>query len=105
VRDSFLNGIFLDYSMVNRKPVRTRGKIQLSRYFQNLKEGDSVAIVNESSLKSAFPKRLQGRTGIVQKRIGKSYLVNIKDQNKEKQFIIQAIHLKKIKNIDKNDKK
>lgn len=105
MRDSFLNGIFLDYSMVNKKSVRTRGKIKLSRYFQNLKEGDSVAVISDVSLHPAFPKRLQGRTGTVQKRIGKSYLINMNDQNKEKKFIIQAIHLKKIKNIDKNDKK
>lgn len=91
--------------MVNRKPVRTRGKISLSKYFQNLKRGDSVAVIKEISLHPAFPKRLQGRTGVVEKRIGKSYLIKIKDQNKEKQFIIQAIHLKKIKNINKNDKK
>lgn len=87
--------------MVNKKPIRTRGKLKLSRYFQSLKEGDSVAVISEVSLNPSFPARLQGRTGIVQKRIGKSYLVKIKDQTKEKEFIIQAIHLKKIKNINK----
>jgi ribosomal protein L21E len=83
--------------MTDRKPIRTRGKIQLSRYFQELKKGDSVSVVNERSLHSNFPKRLQGRTGKVDKRIGKSYSVIIKDQTKEKEFIISPIHLKKIK--------
>ena len=83
--------------MADRKSIRTRGKIQLSRYFQELKKGDSVSVVNEKSLASSFPKRLQGRTGKVEKRIGKSYLVKIKDQTKEKDFIISPIHLKKIK--------
>ena len=83
--------------MADRKSIRTRGKIQLSRYFQELKKGDSVSVINEKSLASSFPKRLQGRTGKVEKRIGKSYLVQIKDQTKEKDFIISPIHLKKIK--------
>jgi ribosomal protein L21E len=84
--------------MTDRKPIRTRGKIQLSKYFQTLKKGDSVAVINEKSLPSNFPKRLQGRTGIVDRRIGKSYSVKIKDQAKEKEFIICPVHLKKIKN-------
>jgi ribosomal protein L21E len=86
--------------MGNKKPVRTRGKLKLSRYFQNLKEGDSVAVISEVSMHPSFPRRLQGRTGTIKRRIGKSYLTRIKDQNKEKDFIISAIHLKKIKNIN-----
>ena len=83
--------------MVRRKDVRTRGKLQLSRYFQNLEKGDSVAIVKERAMQSNFPLRLQGRTGIVEGKRGKAYIVKIKDQNKEKKFIIEPIHLKKIK--------
>ena len=83
--------------MVRRKKIRTRGKIQLSRYFQKLKEGDNVAVIKERSLKRNFPERLQGRTGIVESSRGKAYIVKIKDQNKEKKFIIEPIHLKLIK--------
>jgi ribosomal protein L21E len=82
--------------MTDRKPIRTRGKIPLSRCFQELKKGDSVAVINERSVPSNFPKRLQGRTGKVDKRIGKSYSVKINDQTKEKQFIISPVHLKRI---------
>lgn len=85
--------------MSKRKKIRTRGKLQLSRYFQELKKGDSVAVIKEKALKSSFPIRLQGRTGIVEGKRGKAYLIKIKDQNKEKQFIIEPIHLKKIKQI------
>jgi ribosomal protein L21E len=84
--------------MTNRKAVRTRGKLQLSRYFQEFKKGDSVTVVAERSLNLSFPKRLQGRTGKIERRIGRSYCVKIKDQTKEKEFIISPIHLKKIKN-------
>ena len=83
--------------MVRKKPVRTRGKLQLSRYFQEFKEGDSVAVVAESSLQPRFPKRLQGKTGIIDGKKGKTYIVNINDMNRKKKFLIEPIHLKKIK--------
>ena len=82
---------------MKRKPVRTRGKLQLSKYFQELKKGDFVAVVRESAVQSSFPTRLQGKTGIIEAKKGKAYIVKIKDQNKEKRFLIEAIHLKKIK--------
>ncbi len=84
-----------------KKPVRTRGKLQLSRYFQELEEGSYVALVREPSIKSAFPTKLQGRTGRVEGKRGRAYLVKIKDQNKEKTFLIEPIHLKKIKAFNK----
>jgi ribosomal protein L21E len=83
--------------MVKRKPVRARGKLKLSRYFQELEKGDSVAVVREVSKAVNFPSRLQGRTGVVEEKRGRSYLVKIKDQKKEKGFLIEPIHLKKIK--------
>jgi len=83
--------------MVRRKKVRTRGKLQLSRYFQELGKGDSVAVVRERSVNFSFPKRLQGRTGSIEGKRGKAYMVKIKDQDKEKKFLIEPIHLKKIK--------
>ncbi len=87
--------------MVNRKSIRTRGKLQLSKYFQNLKKGDSVSVVVERSERINFPKRLQGRTGVVIGKKGRANIVKIKDQTKEKEFIINSIHLKKIKPIEK----
>jgi len=83
--------------MTKRKPIRTRGKLQLSKYFQELKGGDSVAIVREPAVQSSFPERLQGLTGVVESARGSSYVVKVKDKNKEKRFVIEPIHLKKIK--------
>jgi large subunit ribosomal protein L21e len=83
--------------MVKRKSVRTRGKIQLSRYFQEFEKGNKVAIVIERAIQSKIQKRLQGRTGVVEGKRGKAYVVRIMDQNKEKEYIINPIHLKKIK--------
>lgn len=83
--------------MVRKKKIRTKGKLQFSRYFQKFKEGEAVAIVKESSLSSNFPSRLQGRTGNIESQRGRAYIVKIKDQDKEKKFLIEPIHLKKIK--------
>lgn len=82
--------------MTKGKKIRTRGKIQLSRYFQNLKEGDDVSIVRDLSVGFSFPERLQGRTGTVAEKRGRAYVVKIMDHNKEKKFIIEPVHLKKI---------
>jgi len=85
--------------MVRKKSIRTKGKIQLSRYFQKFEKGDSVAVVRELSITSNFPKRLQGKVGIVEEKRGRVYLVKINDLNKEKRFLIEPIHLKKIKTL------
>lgn len=87
--------------MVRSKKIRTKGKISFSLYFQKLKQGDRVSVVKEEAIASNFPERLQGRTGVVKEKRGKAYVVEIKDSNKLKSFIIEPIHLKKIKNIVK----
>jgi len=87
--------------MTKQKKIRERGKLQLSKYFQKFNGGDSVAVIREHGVKCNFPARLQGRTGKVENKRGKSYMVKVKDQDKEKQFLIEPIHLKKIKEIKK----
>ncbi|MEM3074377.1 MAG: 50S ribosomal protein L21e [Candidatus Pacearchaeota archaeon] len=89
--------------MAKGKSIRERGKIKFSEYFKLLKEGDKVAVVKEKSSIASFPKRIHGRTGTIVGKRGRSYLINLKELNKDKIFIIQPIHLKKIKSRDKND--
>ncbi|MEM3091210.1 MAG: 50S ribosomal protein L21e [Candidatus Pacearchaeota archaeon] len=83
--------------MIKRKKIKTKGKIQLSRYFQDLRVGDLVSVVRELSIPANFPLRMQGRTGVVEGKRGRAFIVRIKDQNKEKKFLIEPIHLKKVK--------
>ena len=85
--------------MVRRKKIRTRGKFSLSRYFQDLKEGDRVAIAKEKAVQASFPERMQGRTGVVEGKRGRTYIVKIKDHDKEKTYLIAPIHLKKMAEI------
>ena len=83
--------------MVRKKKIREKGKVQLSRYFQELNNGDSVAVVKEPSIQAKFPERIQGRTGTIEGKRGRSYIIKIKDQEKEKKFLIAPVHLKRIK--------
>ncbi len=80
------------------KNLREKGKLKLSRYFQELEEGDRVSVDGEISLQPRFPKRLQGRTGVITGKRGETYIVKIRNQDKEKSFLIQPVHLKKITN-------
>ena len=83
--------------MIKRKKQRTKGKIKFSRYFQDFEKGDRVAVVRELAVQPKFPKQLQGRSGVIKSKRGNSYLVKIKDLNKEKTYIIHPVHLKKLK--------
>lgn len=83
--------------MLKRKNIKTRGKIQLSRYFQELKAGDRVAIVREHALNPKFPKRIQGKAGIIEENRGKAYIVKLMEGRLEKRFIIEGANLKKLK--------
>jgi large subunit ribosomal protein L21e len=85
--------------MALKKKIREKGKLKLSRFFQKFKEKDIVAVSIEHSMKVGFPKKLQGRTGEVIGKKGNAYIVKIKDQKKDKEYIIKPIHLKKIKRI------
>jgi large subunit ribosomal protein L21e len=82
--------------MVKGKRVREKGKIKLSSYFEKINDGDRVSIVEEKSVASSFPKRLQGRSGIVAGERGKFKLIKLMDGKKEKTFIVHPVHLKKL---------
>jgi large subunit ribosomal protein L21e len=87
------------------KKIRTKGKISFTRYFQEFKDGDKVSIVREPAVKGSFPTRMQGRTGTIKGKRGKAYFVNIKERKMEKNFLIEPIHLKKMKQIVKTEQK
>ena len=87
--------------MANRKQIRTRGNVPFGRYFQKLEPGEKVAFMEERSIPSKVPSRFQGRTGEIEGKRGRFYVVKIKDNDKEKKFIIDPVHLIKIKQIQK----
>jgi len=82
--------------MLGHKKIRQKGKLSLSKVFVNLKAGDKVSLVQNLSYRPAFPKRFHGRTAVVVGKQGNSIIVRINDGKKEKKFIVQKIHLKKL---------
>jgi ribosomal protein L21E len=83
--------------MINKKNIKMHGKLRLSEYFQEFKDGEKVAIVREHSLNPKFPVRIQGRNGVIAGMKGSAYNVKIMDGSIEKTFIIAPAHLKRIK--------
>ncbi len=79
------------------KRIREKGKIKLSNYFKKLEDRDTVAVVKEPSINSGFPKRIIGMSGKIKSSRGRCKLIEIKDGDKIKTFIIHPIHLKKLK--------
>jgi len=80
-----------------RKHIRKKGKIGLSKYFKKFNDGESVAIVKEKGVRASFPIRIIGQSGKIIGSRGSCKLVEIKDGNKKKTFIILPVHLKKLK--------
>lgn len=82
--------------MAKHKNPRQKGKISFSRYFQEFKPGDSVAVVKELGVIFGYSSRIQGRTGKVIEKRGSAYHVEINDLNKPKHYMLKPVHLKKI---------
>ena len=78
------------------KRLRQKGKIRLSNYFKNLNNGERVSIVPDAGIRSAFPHRIRGKTGIVIDSRGRFKVIEIKETRGSKKYIIHPIHLRKI---------
>ena len=89
--------------MLSHKRIREQGKLSLAKYFEELKEGDRVALIMNLGYKMNFPKRLHGRTGVVLAKRGRAYVVKVRDGKKEKTFIVSKVNIKKLSN-NKNEK-
>ena len=83
--------------MIGKKQFKSKGKIRLSKYFQDFEKGEKVAVISEPALQPRFPSKIQGRTGTVEGKRGDSYILKIKDLNKEKIYIIHPVHLMRLK--------
>jgi len=80
-----------------QKNVRQKGKISLTRYFQNFKQGETVLLVPEPSIHRGMPfPRFQGKSGVVKLKRGRCYEVQIKDGSLNKLLIVHPVHLRKI---------
>ncbi len=80
-----------------KRNYRTKGKISISKYLQEFKEGEKVNLkINSNVVKGRFFPRFHGLTGTISGKMkGSCYEVIIKDGGKEKHLFIHPIHLKK----------
>lgn len=76
---------------------RNREKTSVNKILEKFEIGSKVVIKLDSSLEKGRPfKRFYGKSGIIIAKRGKSYIVRIKDLNKEKNIIASPVHLKAI---------
>jgi large subunit ribosomal protein L21e len=81
-------------SKLRRNP-KEKGKINLTKYFKEYKEGQKVVLqLNPSVHKGMFLPRFHGRIGTITTKKGSCYRVAIKDGNKDKTMIVHPIHMK-----------
>jgi large subunit ribosomal protein L21e len=81
----------------NLLKIRTRERLPITCYIQEFKLGSKVVIKpNPTSHKGMPFRRFFGKTGTVMDKRGKSYIIKIKDGNKEKNIISRPEHLKAI---------
>ncbi len=83
--------------MKHRKRIREKGKIKLSKVFQEFKKGDKVAFVHELAYGKAFPKQFHGLSGVVESKRGRAYVVRFKNGKIYKELVVRPIHLKRLK--------
>lgn len=73
---------------------RERGKISISKYYQEFKDGDKVCLKISSQVQyGRFFPRFHGASGIITGKRGACYCVMIKDGDKLKDFYVHPIHL------------
>lgn len=78
-----------------KKNVRTKGKLSLTKYFQEFKEDQRVLLHAEPSIqKGMYFPRFHGKTGIIKGKKGSCYQISIKDGGKEKTLVVHPVHLR-----------
>lgn len=67
---------------------------------QNYEIGDVVDIVIDPSVQKGQPHfRFHGKTGRITERRGRSYVISLKDLNKDKTIISRIDHFRKSKSV------
>jgi len=80
-----------------RKKPRHRGMSPLTRALQQFEVGDSVNIIIDPAVHHGMPHiRFHGLTGKVQGMQGKSYLIDLRDGNKQKTLVVRPEHLGRV---------
>lgn len=74
----------------------TKGKISITKYFQEFKIGERVNLGLEPAVQTGcYHPRFYGRSAVVESKRGECYTVKFIDGHKEKTLIVHPIHLRK----------
>lgn len=80
-------------SLLKRKP-REKGKTGLSKILREYDSGEKVVIKLDPSVHKGMPhRRYHGRIGVVVKKRGRAYVVNVTQGDATKQIIVRSEHL------------
>lgn len=78
-----------------KKSVRVGRTNPITKSIQSFHENDLVHIIIDPSVHKGQPHpRFHGKTGRVEEKRGRAYIVEINDGNKSKKLIIRPEHLK-----------
>jgi large subunit ribosomal protein L21e len=82
-----------------RKEARSRGKLNINKYFQHFDTGEKVILsVDPTMQNGVFPYcRFQGKVGNVMGTQGACYKISLKDGGKTKTFIVHPVHLQPLR--------
>jgi large subunit ribosomal protein L21e len=81
-----------------RKKKSDRGKLGISSFIKELKQGDKVVLKAEPSYhKGMYFHRFHGKTAVVKAKKGSCYEVSVRDGGKQKTLIVHPVHLKRVK--------
>ena len=76
---------------------RDNKRVTITRTLKKLKIGSNVVVKLEPSVQKGMPHpRYHGVMGKIIEKRGKSYLLSIKDHNKEKTLISMPEHIKEL---------
>ena len=79
--------------LLKRKP-RERGKTGLSKILHEYKPGEKVVVKIDPSVHKGMPhRRYHGRVGVIAKKRGRAYVVDVTQGKAVKEIIVRPEHL------------
>ena len=79
--------------LLKRKP-RERGKTGLSKILHEYKPGEMVVVKIDPSVHKGMPhRRYHGRVGVIAKKRGRAYVVDVTQGKAVKEIIVRPEHL------------
>lgn len=78
-----------------RRRKSEKSQLNIARVMYEYNEGDRVAIVLDGGQQQGMPhRRFHGRTGFIQSRQGRAWVVAVKDGNMRKTVVARPEHLR-----------